>query len=145
MTREKLAELEKRILHPNDWDKAMGYFLDHFGVHKEFMDISQKTQLPIVVKMMGEMAKYVFKKQSVAFVNPMIFRVKEFNMIHGHALVEGKTLAFVYLTHIHKGVFCIGDPLTGALFHSTRISALPLGNLDKDTDVYQEPWNDQLN
>ncbi len=125
MTHKKLAGLKKYILHPNGWDKAIGYFLDYFGVHKAFTGISHSTQRPVVVKMMGEMARYLFKKQPVAFVNPMIFRIKALNTIHGHARVEGNTLAFVYLTHIHKAIFCIGSPLTGALARYPHFGLAP--------------------
>ncbi len=84
-----------------------------------------------------------FKKK---LVHPIICRGKAFHAIHGLALVEGNSLAFVYLTHTHnKGVFCTTDTKTSALLDASRFLASLLSDPGKDEAIYQEPWNDQLN
>lgn len=145
MTQAKLATLEEIILHPDNWDDATSFFLDHFAAEPAFMQMSRKTSLPIIIQMMGELAKHLFQKKEVALVNPTMFKVKAFNMIHGTCFAGGRLITFVYLTTIHKGVFSVGDLATNKLEHSTRVSALPLGNLDDEDEMYQEPWNTNPN
>ncbi|MFN0014515.1 MAG: hypothetical protein ACKVU2_08195 [Saprospiraceae bacterium] len=141
MTQAKLATLEEIILHPSDWDGATNYFLDHFATVPAFLEMSKKTSLPIIIKMMGELAKHLFQKDAVALVNPMMFKVKLFHMIHGTCLVEGRLITFVYLTTVHKGVFSVGNLTTHKMEHSSRVSALPLDHMDDEDEMYQEPWN----
>lgn len=145
MTNAKLATLEEIILHPDNWDDATGYFLNHFATEQAFMEMSHKTSFPIIIKMIGELCRQLFKKDSVALVNPTMFRVKPLHMIHGTCMAEGKLILFVYLTSIHKGVFSIGNPFTNDTMHSSRITALPLGDLDGEDNMYQEPWNSNPN
>jgi len=142
MTQAKLEILEQKLLHPNDWDEAMNYFFDHFGTEPDFLEMSKKTRLPIILTMMGEIGKQLFHKNTVALVNPMMFKVKEFGMIHGTCITEGRLITFVYLMNIHKGVFSIANLATNKVEHCSRVSALPLGKLDDDDDqIYEEPWN----
>jgi hypothetical protein len=141
----KLATLEDIILHPDNWDDATGYFLNHFATDPAFMDMSKKANLPIIIKMMGELCKQLFKKDTVALVNPTMFRVKSLHMIHGTCVVERQLIMFVYLTSIHKGVFSIGNPFTNDTMHSSRITALPLGDLDDEDTMYREPWDTNPN
>ena len=145
MTQAKLATLEEIILHPSNWDDATNYFLDHFATEPAFLEMSQKTSLPIIIEMMGELAKHLFQKEAVALVNPMMFKVKPFHMIHGTCVVEGRLITFVYLTTVHKGVFSVGNLATQKMEHSSRVSALPLGSMDDEDEMYQEPWNSNPN
>jgi hypothetical protein len=141
MTQAKLATLEQKLLHPDDWDEAMNYFFDHFGNDSEFLELSKKTRLPIILTMMGEIGKQLFHKDAVALVNPMMFKVKEYNMIHGTCITEGRLIAFVYLMNIHKGVFSITNLATMQIEHCSRASALPIGHLENESELYEEPWN----
>ncbi|MEQ1746203.1 MAG: hypothetical protein ABMA02_12310 [Saprospiraceae bacterium] len=141
MTQAKLATLEEIILHPSNWDDATNYFLDHFATEPAFLQMGQKTSLPIIIKMMGELAKHLFQKEAVALVNPMMFKVKKFHMIHGTCLVEGRLITFVYLTTVHKGVFTVSNLALQKMEHSSRVSALPLDQMDDEDEMYQEPWN----
>lgn len=145
MTQAKLATLEEKLLHPDDWDEAMSYFFDHFGTEPEFLELSRKTRLPIILTMMGEIGKQLFHKDAVALVNPVMFKVKEFNMIHGTCIAEGRLFTFVYLTHVHKGVFHIANLETMKVEHSSRVSALPLDELPDEDQMYEEPWNSNPN
>ncbi|MBX2893121.1 MAG: hypothetical protein KF734_19580 [Saprospiraceae bacterium] len=145
MTQAKLATLEEKLLHPDDWDQAINYFFDHFGTEPAFLELSKKTRLPIILTMMGEIGKKLFQKEAVALVNPMMFKVKEFNMIHGTCIIEERLITFVYLMNIHKGVFSIANLQTNKVEHCSRVSALPLTELNDEQEMYEEPWNSNPN
>jgi hypothetical protein len=141
MTQAKLATLEQKLLHSDDWDQAMSYFFDHFGTEQEFLQMSKKTRLPIILTMMGEIGKQLFHKEMLTLVNPMMFKVKEFNIIHGTCVTEGRLFTFVYLMNIHKGVFSIANLETNKVEHCSRVSALQFGDLEDEDQMYDEPWN----
>ncbi len=145
MNQAKLDRLEEKLQDPEDWDQAMNYFFDHFGTEPEFLEMSQKTRLPIILTMMGEIGKQLFHKEEVALVNPMMFKVKEFNLVHGTCVTEGRLITFVYLMNIHKGVFSIANLQTMKVEHCSRVSALPLGSVEDEDHMYSEPWNINLN
>ena len=107
--------------------------------------MSVKTRLPVIMTMMGEIGKQLFHKDEVALVNPMMFKVKEFDLIHGTCLTEGRLITFVYLMNIHKGVFSIANLQTMKVEHCSRVSALPIGTLQDEENMYKEPWNTNPN
>lgn len=141
MTQAKLALLEQKLLHPTDWDQAITYFFDHFATEKAFIGMSRKTHQPIIVTMMGELGKQLFHKRAVAIMDPTVFKVKEFNMLHGTCLMEGRLITFVYLMNAHKGIFSVANLATNKMEHCSRVSALALNDLDAGDDIYEEPWN----
>jgi hypothetical protein len=140
MTQAELETLEQKVLHPDKWEEAMPYFFDHFGTLQAFLDLSERTSLPIVLTMLGQIGKVLFQKEAVSLLNPSMFKVKTFNMLHGSCIIENKLVAFVYLMNIHKGVFSISNLETLKMEHCSRVSALPIASLDDD-GMYQEPWN----
>lgn len=141
MTQAKLETLEQKLLHSDDWDQAMSYFFDNFGTEQEFLQMSKKTRLPIILTMMGEIGKQLFHKETLTLVNPMMFKVKEFNIIHGTCVTEGRLFTFVYLMNIHKGVFSIANLETNKVEHCSRVSALQFGDIEDEDQMYDEPWN----
>jgi hypothetical protein len=141
MTQAKLAVLEQKLLHPDDWDQAMSYFFDHFGTEQEFLQMSKKTRLPIILTMMGEIGKQLFHKETLTLVNPMMFKVREYNIIHGTCVIEDRLFTFVYLMNIHKGVFSIANLETNKVEHCSRVSALQFGDIEDEDQMYDEPWN----
>jgi len=141
VTDDKLAGLAKIIQHPDKWEDTTKYFLDHFASDQEFMDLGKRTRITVILKVIGEIAKKVLNKPMVAIENPIMFRVKSMNMIHGSCTSEGWVMMFVYLTDIHKGVFSTSKPFSKEQAFSSRITALPMTDLDDEDQIYQEPWN----
>lgn len=133
------------MLHPDEWDRAMNYFFDHFGTEPEFLAMSRKTRLPIILTMLGEVMKQLLHLEEVALINPAMFKVDKFHMIHGTCLSEGRLITFVYLQDIHKGVFCIASLINMRVEHCSRVSALPLGSWEDEEQMYREPWNQSPN
>ena len=141
MTQAKLTKLEQKLQDPDDWDEAMSYFLDHFGADPVFLQMSKKTRLPIILTMMGEISKQLFHKETVTLENPMMFKVREFDIIHGTCVAEGRLFTFFYLMKIHKGVFSVANLETNKVEHCSRVSALQFGDIEDEEHMYDEPWN----
>ncbi len=141
VSKDHLARLAEIVQHPDKWEDSTKYFLDHFASDQEFMEMGKRTRIDVLLKIMGEVAKKVLNKSLVRIENPQMYRVKSMNMIHGSCTSEGWVMMFVYFTNIHKGVFSTTKPFSNQTGFSSRVTALPMPELDNEERLYGDQWN----
>jgi len=118
MTEAKFNILKQKVQDPHDWDAALHYFLDHFSNDGQLFKRSQKVHIPLIQQLFGELCVGLFRKSPVPLIGLSVFRVKEFGLIHGSCMAEGKHILCIYLTDIHQGVFGISYLLGQRLEHA---------------------------
>ena len=141
MTDAMLNTLKEKLLHPKDWEQALFYFFDHFANEKAFIEMGKKAKIPIFETLIGELCLDLFRQSPVKIEELQVFKVKEFDLIHGGCFVGNHFIVFIYLTKLHRGVFGIADKFNGNLKHTTRITALPPEEL-KDEDLLYGDYNE---
>ena len=144
MTEAKLAILKKKLLQPKNFSDAMDYFLDHFATTVELIDRSEKVKIKVIEDMLAQICGQLFKKEPVILSGLMVFRIKEFKMIHSNCFAEGRQIVLFYLTDVDKGVFAVSNLATMKTEHVGRVSTLPLGDGDLDK-IYDDVFDGREN
>jgi hypothetical protein len=112
MTYPHLAHLEHLLMHEEAFEKTYSYFMDYFGVNPAFIEVGQKTSVPTITTMLGEICRQFFKKEAIVLTGLMVIKVDELNLLHGFVHVEGHLMVFFYCKKINRGMACLNNMLS---------------------------------
>ena len=112
MTYQHLAQLEHLLMHEASFEKTYSYFMDHFGVNPAFIDVGQKTSVPNIITMLGEIARQFFQNEAIVMTDLLVIKVDKFNLLHGFVHVEGHLMVFFYCKKVNRGMACLQNMLS---------------------------------
>lgn len=107
-----LGILRERLLHPTDYEKAFGYFLEEFGGDQKFIAMGEVEEVPLIVAVLSHIASKSLGKQ-VRAQQSRVSVVPGHRFHHGSAAVDGRTLVFFYFEADTKGLVAIVPGVDG--------------------------------
>ena len=107
-----LGILRGRLLHPTDYEKAFGYFLEEFGGDREFIAMGEVEELPLMVALLSHIARKSLGRD-VRVERARISAVPGHGFHHGSAAVEGRAVIFFFFEADNKGLMAIVPGVDG--------------------------------
>ncbi len=116
-----LGILRERMLHPNDYEKAVHYFLEEFCGDKEFVRASDVDDpMPHLVAVLGRVASGAVGRR-VELSGARVSYLRAHKFVHGNAQVDGRIVLFFYFQDDDTGMMMLIPGVRGegdvARFH----------------------------
>ncbi len=127
MDLSRLATLKAKLLAAQNFGEILGYFLDHFGDHPEFMDLGEPASDEFLEQALAQVAAQLFQK-AVPIRDVRLVRLPEHEFVHGGFLVEGKVGTLIYFEDIHKGLISVAWSLSPPQTKYARFTGRPALN-----------------
>src|SRR5580704_2605070 len=102
-----LDTLRYKIEFGKDLSEVYAYFLDNFGEHEEFLDLSVPTHNELLEAIMGQVAGAALKTNRVVLRDLRLLLVPDHEFIHGGCFIGGRLANVIYCDDIRKGVMAI--------------------------------------
>ena len=109
-----LAILREHMLHPNDYEKAIHYFLEEFAADIGFFQHCEPDPAPHLLAVLNQVASGAVGKPT-KLESPKIFRCVAHGLYHGNAAVGGRVALFIYLSAASTGVMALIPGVTGGM------------------------------
>src|SRR6185312_9760931 len=90
-----LGVLRGRLLHPTDYDQAVGYFLEEFAGDAEFIRASDPDEAPHLKTVLSHVASKALGKR-VEIEGALVSHLREHRFYHGNAQADGRIVIFFY-------------------------------------------------
>ena len=107
-----LANLRGHLLHPTDYEKSFGYFLEEFGGDQKFISMGEVEELPLMVAVLSHIACKSLGKE-VKVERARISFVPGHRFHHGSAAVDGRAVIFFFFEADNKGLMAIVPAVEG--------------------------------
>jgi len=101
-----LAELQKRMLHPQDFEKAVHYFLEVFAGDKAFVTASDPDSMPHLIAVLSKVASKAIGRE-LELQNALVSNLRAHRFIHGNAQADGRIVLFFYFEEIDTGMMML--------------------------------------
>jgi hypothetical protein len=115
-----LAVLRERMLHPNDYEKAVHYFFEEFCGDKEFVRASDVASMPHLVAVLNQVASGAIGRP-VEIEGALVSYLRAHRFVHGNARVDGRVVLFFYFENDDTGMMMMIPGVRGegdvARFH----------------------------
>jgi hypothetical protein len=115
-----LAELRGRMLHPNDYEKAVHYFLEEFCGDQTFVRASDPESMPHLVAVLNQVASGAIGRR-VEVEGALVSYLRAHRFVHGNAHVDGRVVLFFYFEDDDTGMMMLIPGVRGqgdvARFH----------------------------
>jgi len=98
-----LDVLRERMLHPTDYEKAVYYFLEEFAGDNEFVESSDREQMPHLVAVLRSVVAKAIGRP-VALEGTLVSYLREHRFVHGNAQAEGRIVLFFYFEGADTGM-----------------------------------------
>ena len=117
-----LAALRERMLHPNDYEKAVHYFLEEFCGDQAFVRASDPESMPHLVAVLNQVASGAIGRR-VEVEGALVSYLRAHRFVHGNAQVDGRVVLFFYFEDADTGMMMLIPGVRGegdvARFHLT--------------------------
>ena len=107
-----LGVLRGRLLHPTDYDQAVGYFLEEFAGDAEFIRASDPDEAPHLKTVLSHVASKAFGKR-VEIEGALVSHLREHRFYHGNAQAEGRIVLFFYFAAEDVGLMMLIPGMRG--------------------------------
>ena len=101
-----LAELQKRMLHPQDFEKAVHYFLEVFAGDNAFVTASDPDTMPHLVEVLSRVASKAIGRD-LKLEKALVSNLRAHKFIHGNAQADGRVVLFFYFEPIDTGMMML--------------------------------------
>lgn len=98
-----LGQLRERLVHPTDYEKAVGYFLEEFAGDAAFVRASDPDQAPHLIAVLNHILSGILSKQ-VELQGALVSHLREHRFFHGNAQADGRVVLFFYFTEADTGM-----------------------------------------
>ena len=108
------------MLHPNDYEKAVHYFLEEFCGDGEFVRASDPESMPHLVAILSQVASGAIGRK-VEVEGALVSYLRAHRFVHGNAQVDGRVVLFFYFQDDDTGMMMLIPGVRGqgdvARFH----------------------------
>jgi hypothetical protein len=122
---EHLQALKQKLLHDIELPPVWNYFMDHFGDHQEFMDLSETCQHEALQEMVTAVAGKLFPGPGQVMTLRLL-RVPSQQFIHGPVSIGGRMGLVFYFEDADVGLLAISEQPGSAEAKYVRFSGEPI-------------------
>ena len=109
-----LGILQEHLLHPTNYEKAFGYFLDEFGGDVKFAQMSVPHALPALTPLLERiLAKALSKPTKIQQIH--LSALTDHRFYHGAGVADGHALMIIFFAELQKGLMAIIPGPNGAM------------------------------
>ena len=98
-----LGVLRERMLHPTNYEQAVGYFLDEFAGDPEFVRASDPEKMPHLVTVLGKVVSGAVGN-AVEMDEVLVSYLREHRFVHGNGRAAGRIVIFFYFEEADTGM-----------------------------------------
>ena len=109
-----LGILRERMLHPNDYELAVHYFLEEFAGDVKFVNQSEPDHAPHLLAVLAQVVSRALDR-SVVFEESKTFLLREHRFYHGNAAAGGRVVLFFYFQETDTGIAALIPGACGAM------------------------------
>ena len=109
-----LGVLRERMLHPDNYELAVSYFLEEFAGDEEFVQGSDPDEAPHLRAVVLHVASKALD-QAIRLEDWKGFQVREHRFYHGGGAVSGHRVLFFYFREIDTGIAAVMPGLRGEM------------------------------
>jgi hypothetical protein len=115
-----LAVLRERMLHPDDFEQAVYYFLEEFVGDHAFVTGSDPESMPHLVAVLSQVASRAIGRPAEV-EGALVSYLRAHRFVHGNAQVDGRVVLFFYFQDDDTGMMMLIPGVRGqgdvARFH----------------------------
>jgi hypothetical protein len=104
-----LGILRERLMHPTEYDQAIGYFLEEFAGDGAFVRASDPEEAPHLKAVLRHVASGALNKR-VEIEDALVSHLREHRFYHGNAKADGRILLFFYFVEEDVGLMMLMAP-----------------------------------
>ena len=109
-----LGVLRERMLHPENYELAVHYFLEEFAGDEKFMEQSEPDNALHLLAVLAHVASKALAGP-VTFDASRVFTLAEHKFFHGNAALAGRIALFFYFQEADTGVMALIPGNAGAM------------------------------
>ena len=109
-----LGVLRERMLHPTDYEKAVGYFLEEFAGDNAFVRASDPEQVPHLVSVLGNVVSKAVGS-AVELEGALVSCLRAHRFVHGNARAAGRIVLFFYFEEADTGMVMLIPGVRGEM------------------------------
>jgi hypothetical protein len=109
-----LAALRERMLHPTDYEQAVGYFLEEFAGDAAFVRASEPEQMPQLVAVLERIVAGLVGRPA-AVEGALVSHLRAHGFIHGNARADGRIVLFLYFRDADTGLMMLLPGVRGQM------------------------------
>lgn len=117
-----LGVLRERMLHPDNYERAVHYFLEEFAGDGEFVRASDPEKMPHLVAVLERVVSQILGRP-VALEGALVSYLRAHRFVHGNARADGRIVLFFYFEENDTGMLMLIPGVSGegdmARFHLT--------------------------
>jgi len=117
-----LGVLCERLLHPDNYEQAVYYFLEEFAGDGEFVRASDPVTQPHLVAVLERVVSQICGHR-VELENALVSYLRPHQFVHGNARADGRVVLFFYFEEKATGILMLIPGVRGegdmARFHLT--------------------------
>ncbi len=121
MDLSRLERLKTLLATSKDISKIFEYFMDHFGLDSDFLELGKRTERPELTQMVLIAGEQIFKKRCVMQMHFLI-EVPGTTFIHGAGMLNGHLLNVLYFEDIWTGAVALAANKEAELTHFSRFT-----------------------
>ncbi len=119
---QHLGVLRERMLHPENYEQAVYYFLEEFAGDGEFVRDSDPELMPHLVAVLSRVVSQIIGRR-LELDNASVSYLCAHRFAHGNARADGRVVLFFYFEEIDTGMMMLIPGVRGegdmARFHLT--------------------------
>jgi len=109
-----LSVLRERMLHPTDYETAVGYFLEEFAGDTAFVRASDPEQMPHLVSVLGSVVSKAVGGTMV-LESALVSYLRAHRFVHGNARAAGRVVLFFYFEEADTGMVMLIPGVRGEM------------------------------
>jgi hypothetical protein len=98
-----LGVLRERMLHPTDYESAVGYFLEEFAGDGEFIRASDPEKMPHLTAVMSHIVSKAIGRP-LELDQVLVSYLRAHRFVHGNAQADGRIVLFFYFEEADTGM-----------------------------------------
>jgi hypothetical protein len=99
------------------------YFFDNFGEVPEFFKVGAPVIDNFLVQLLTQIGGELFKTRKITVRDSRMFRIEEYNFIHGGLTMNGAVANVIYFDDIQQGILAVHRPSAQGATDFVRFSA----------------------